>query len=79
MDITLIKAIKGNEVHGSDNGKKTGCGINLMKPENITRYITAGTMSDLAELNCEKCKTVLAKKSLRLIKKKCHACLKKKN
>ena len=76
MDITLIKAIKGNEVHGSDNGKKTGCGINLMKPENITRYITAGTMSDLAELNCEKCKTVLAKKIIKADKKEMSRLLK---
>ncbi len=69
MDITLIKAIKGNEIHGSDNPKKTGCGINLTKPENIARYITNGPMTDLNEINCEKCKLVLAKKMIKADRK----------
>ncbi len=69
MEITLIKAIKGNEVHGSDNPRRTGCGINLTKPENISRYITNGTMSDLNEINCEKCKMILAKRMIKADRK----------
>ena len=69
MEITLIKAIKGNEVHGSDNPRRTGCGINLTKPENISRYITNGAMSDLNEINCEKCKMILAKRMIKADRK----------
>ena len=73
MEITLIKAIKGNEVHGADSAKKTGCGINLTKPENISRYITNGVISDISEamdiITCEKCKQVLAKRSIKADRK----------
>ena len=73
MEITLIKAISGNEIHGADNAKKTGCGINLSKPENISRYITNGVINDMNEamnvINCEKCKQVLAKRSIKADRK----------
>ena len=62
MDITLITAVGSDLVHGTENDKKTGCGINLLKADNVTRYRRAGTMTDLKEITCEKCKSNLAKK-----------------
>ena len=69
MDITLVTTSFNDEVHGTENDKKTGCGINLMKPENVTRYHRSGTMTDLKDITCEKCKAVLAKKIIRSDKK----------
>ena len=69
MEILLITSLSGEDVHGTDNGKKTGCGINLQKAENITRYIKKGEMTDLKELTCEKCKAVLAKRIIKADKK----------
>ncbi len=69
MDITLVTAAGSEEVHGTDNEKKTGCGINLLKPENVTRYRRAGQMTDLKEITCEKCKASLAKKMIKADKK----------
>ena len=69
MEITLIKSVNGNEIHGTENNKKTGCGINLTKPENIGRYIPNGIMTDLIDMNCEKCREVLAKKMIKADKK----------
>ena len=69
MEITLIKSVNGNEIHGTENNKKTGCGINLTKPENIGRYIPNGVMTDLIDMNCEKCREVLAKKMIKADKK----------
>ena len=54
MDITLITAVGSDLVHGTENDKKTGCGINLLKADNVTRYRRAGTMTDLKEITCEK-------------------------
>ena len=76
MDITLVTTSFNDEVHGTDNDKKTGCGINLLKPENVTRYRRAGIMTDLKELTCEKCKSVLAKKMIRSDKKEMNMLLK---
>ena len=76
MDITLVTTSFNDEVHGTDNDKKTGCGINLLRPENVTRYRRAGTMTDLKELTCEKCKAVLAKKMIRSDKKEMNMLLK---
>ena len=69
MEITLIKSVNGNEIHGTENNKKTGCGIDLTKPENIGRYIPNGVMTDLIDMNCEKCREVLAKKMIKADKK----------
>ena len=69
MEITLIKSVNGNEIHGTENNKKTGCGINLTKPENIGRYIPNGVMTDLIDMNCEKCREILAKKMIKADKK----------
>ena len=70
MHIDLISATKtgksgANEIHGTDNGKRTACGINFTKPENIGRYTAIGEMTDVAQLTCEKCKTILAKRIIR--------------
>ena len=69
MDITLITAVGSDLVHGTENDKKTGCGINLLKADNVTRYRKAGTMTDLKEITCEKCKSNLAKKIIKADKK----------
>ena len=36
-------------IHGTENGKKTACGINLTKPENIGHFASTGEMSDVIE------------------------------
>ena len=69
MDITLITAVGSDLVHGTENDKKTGCGINLLKADNVTRYRRAGKMTDLKEITCEKCKSNLAKKIIKADKK----------
>ena len=69
MDIILVNSTFNGEVHGTENGKKTGCGINLTKPENVTKYLRGNIMTDLKELTCEKCKTVMAKKMIKADKK----------
>lgn len=69
MDITLVTSSVDKVVHGTENEKKTGCGINLLKPENVTRFHRTSRMTDLKEITCEKCKTNLAKKLIRADKK----------
>ncbi len=65
MHIDLISATKSRtkEIHGTDNGKRTGCGINLVKA--VGQYTSIGEMTDIAQITCEKCKTVLAKRIIR--------------
>ena len=66
MQVFLIHpAKKGGLVHGTDTGKKTGCGINLTKPENVGKYISGNAMTDLKEITCDKCKVVLAKRIIK--------------
>lgn len=52
MHIDLIASTKSRtkEVHGTENGKRTGCGINLVKA--VGQYTSAGTMTDIAQLTC---------------------------
>ncbi len=69
MDITLVTSSFDNVVHGTENDKKTGCGINLLKPENVTRFHRTSRMTDLKEITCEKCKANLAKKLIKADKK----------
>lgn len=69
MDITLVTSSIDKVVHGTENEKKTGCGINLLKPENVTRFHRTSRMTDLKEITCEKCKANLAKKLIRADKK----------
>ena len=65
MDIRLVTTSFNDEVHGTFNEKKTGCGINLLKSENVTRYHRGGIMRDLGEITCEKCKTKIAKEMIK--------------
>ena len=69
MDITLVTSSFDKLVHGTENEKKTGCGINLLKPENVTRFHRTSQMTDLKEITCEKCKANLAKKLIKADKK----------
>ena len=69
MDITLVTSSFDNVVHGTENDRKTGCGINLLKPENVTRFHRTSRMTDLKEITCEKCKANLAKKLIKADKK----------
>ena len=69
MDITLVTSSYDKIVHGTENEKKTGCGINLLRPENVTRYHRGAMMTDLKEITCEKCKASLAKKMIKADKK----------
>ena len=76
MEITLITASFNDEVHGTFNDKKTGCGINLTKPENVTRFRRGSKMTDLGELTCEKCKTRIAKEMIKADQKEMKMLLK---
>lgn len=78
MHVDLITTTKGSPkiIHGTENGKKTACGINLTKPENIGQFTSTGTMSDVIQMTCEKCKTVIAKKLIREANKEMAAQLK---
>lgn len=76
MDITLVTSTFNDDVHGTDNDKRTGCGISLIKPENVTKYRRGSKMTDLKEITCEKCKSALAKKMIRSDKKEMSKLLK---
>jgi hypothetical protein len=65
MQVTLINSVNGKDVHGTDTGKRTGCGINLTRADNISKYTKGGIMVDLKEITCEKCKLVLAKRIIK--------------
>ena len=69
MDITLVTTTFNDEVHGTDNDKRTGCGISLIKAENVTRFRRGNKMTDLKEITCDKCKYALTKKIIRADKK----------
>ncbi len=78
MHIDLISTTKSSTkiIHGTENGKRTACGINLTKPENIGMYTSVGTMSDIVQLTCEKCKTSIAKKQIKEANKEMAALMK---
>ena len=65
MQVTLINSVNGKDVHGTINGKRTGCGINLTRADNISKYVKGKTMDDLKEITCEKCKMSLAKRIIK--------------
>lgn len=69
MDIILVTSIMNDDIHGTDNDKKTGCGINLQKGDNINKYRRGGKMTDLKEVTCERCKNAFAKKMIKADKK----------
>ncbi len=78
MHVDLLSTTKGSPkiIHGTENGKKTGCGINLTKPENIGMFTNTGQMTDVVQITCEKCKTVIAKHLIRESNKELAAQLK---
>ena len=76
MDIRLVTTSFNDEVHGTFNDKKTGCGINLLKSENVTRFRRGGIMTDLGEITCDKCKAKIAKEMIRSDQKEMKALLK---
>ena len=65
MAIYLVKDTRSTDVHGTDSKKKTGCGINLTKAENLVRYDIGGECLDVKEITCMKCKEVLVKKFIK--------------
>ena len=67
MIIKLIKSVKDDVIHGTDNSKKTACGINFQKDAH--NFMEAGTSEDILPLTCEKCRIVLAKKIINEDKK----------
>ena len=69
MDVTIITSNLNDLVHATTTGKKTGCGIQLMKGENVTRYHRRGLMTDLGEITCEKCKAKIAKEIIKAAQK----------
>lgn len=76
MNITLVTTTFNDQVHGTSNDKRTGCGINMLKPENATRFRRGGKMTDLGEITCEKCKTKIAKEMIRSDQKEMKVLLK---
>jgi len=67
MIIKLVKSSADGIIHGTDNGKKTGCNINLLKFAG--KFQESGTSEDILPITCEKCRIVLAKKIINENKK----------
>ena len=76
MDVILITATFNDLVHGTFNDKKTGCGINLQKPENATKFRRGSRMTALAEITCDKCKARIARELIKADEKEMKAMLK---
>ena len=62
MPISLIRNTKDNAMHGTDNGKYTGC---RMKLAGGSWYTREGELKDITDLTCERCKEVFATKMIR--------------
>ncbi len=69
MPITVIKSTVDGTVHGTDNGKRTGCGIRYTSGDNLRKYQQGEVLTDLIQamktLNCEKCRRVLSAKMIK--------------
>ena len=78
MHVVLISDKKSNPpmIHASDNQRRTPCGIYYTRPENVKMYPSIGEMSDVMQITCEKCKTVIAKHLIRESNKEMAAQLK---
>ncbi|MBP0971354.1 MAG: hypothetical protein J5753_04875 [Oscillospiraceae bacterium] len=63
-------------IHASENQKRTPCGIYYTRPENLKNFPTIGEMTDVMQITCEKCKTVIAKHLIRESNKEMAAQLK---
>lgn len=77
MQIILVHSTKDGIIHGTDNLKKTGCGINITKVDKYSSYVKGAEMTDLKEITCEKCKMVLAKRIIKETQKELKDELKK--
>ena len=78
MHVVLISDSRSNPkvIHASENQRRTPCGIYYTKPENLKSFPTIGEMSDVMQITCEKCKTVIAKHLIRESNKEMAAQLK---
>ncbi|MBO4877623.1 MAG: hypothetical protein J5501_06440 [Ruminococcus sp.] len=76
MDVTLVTTSFNDTVHGTFNGKFTGCKINLQKSENATKFRRTHLMTDLGEITCEKCKARIAKEMIKADQKEMKVLLK---
>ena len=65
MAIFLVNSLKGEDVHGTDNTKKTACGIKYSTPDAAKLYALGKEMSDIKELTCDRCKEILAVKMIK--------------
>ena len=78
MHVVLISDNRSNPkvIHASENGRRTPCGIYYTRPENLKNYPSIGEMSDVMQITCDKCKTVIAKHLIRESNKEMAAQLK---
>ena len=69
MPIIVVKSNVDGLIHGTIDGKKTGCGIRYNYKDNIRKYSKGDTITDLVQamktLNCEKCRIVLSNKMIK--------------
>ncbi|MGN1412120.1 MAG: hypothetical protein ACI4WH_06420, partial [Oscillospiraceae bacterium] len=69
MPITVIKSNTDNLIHGTIDGKRTGCGIRYNYKDNIRKFTKGETIDDLIQamqtLNCEKCRIVISNKMIK--------------
>lgn len=76
MNVIIVTTTFNDQVHGTFNDKRTGCGINMLNHENATRFRRGGQMTDLGEITCERCKNKIAKEMIRSDLKEMKAILK---
>ena len=77
MKIILVTDSLKNLTHGIyDDDKKTRCGINITKADNVSRYQKGNEMNYLGEITCPKCKNKIAKEMIKADSKKMKALLK---
>ena len=69
MPITVVISNSDGIIHGTDNGKKTGCGIKYNSGDNLRKYKQGEVLTDLIiamkTLNCEKCRRILSTKMIK--------------
>ena len=69
MPITVVISNADGIIHGTDNGKKTGCGIKYNSGDNLRKYKQGEVLTDLIiamkTLNCEKCRRILSTKMIK--------------
>ncbi len=65
MAFYLVNSLKNEDVHGTDNTKKTACGIKYSTPDAAKLFALGKEMHDIKELTCDRCKEVLAMKMIK--------------